>query len=240
VIIANENYQKEVKVQYAANDGLVFKEYCIKTLGIPEKNIHFASDATFGNMKSEINWLCQVLDAFNGQAKGIFYYAGHGMPNEKDKSAYLLPTDGSSSDFESAIKLEDLYAKFGAQKTSQIVLLFDACFSGGVRDDKMLVEARSVRIKPVENNPTGNLIIFTAASGEETAFAYNEKNHGLFTYYLLKKLQESKGNCTLKELSDYLSEQVKQQSIVVNSKSQTPKVIVSSGMSNLWEKLMLK
>ncbi len=37
VIIANENYQEEVNVDYALNDGEVFKTYCNKVLGIPEQ-----------------------------------------------------------------------------------------------------------------------------------------------------------------------------------------------------------
>lgn len=39
VIIANENYTRVAKVAYAKNDGKVFKDYCLKTLGIPAENI---------------------------------------------------------------------------------------------------------------------------------------------------------------------------------------------------------
>lgn len=39
IIISNENYQEEVNVQYAIRDGLIFSEYCNKTLGIPKENI---------------------------------------------------------------------------------------------------------------------------------------------------------------------------------------------------------
>lgn len=38
VIIANENYRREASVPFAINDGQTFKEYCVKTLGIPEYN----------------------------------------------------------------------------------------------------------------------------------------------------------------------------------------------------------
>lgn len=46
VIVANENYRREAQVPYANNDGEVFKEYCIKALGIPEKNIKYVADAS--------------------------------------------------------------------------------------------------------------------------------------------------------------------------------------------------
>jgi hypothetical protein len=240
VIIANENYQKEVKVQYAANDGKVFKEYCEKTLGIPSKNIHFAQDASFGNMRSEIKWISDVASAYAGQAKIIFYYAGHGMPDEADKSAYLLPVDGFSSDYETAIKLDDLYSRLTANPVQSIIVFLDACFSGSARDNVMLANARGVKIKPKTDFLKGNMIVFSAATGDETAYPYKEKQHGLFTYFLLKKLQETKGNVDYQTLSGYITENVKQQSIVVNQKSQTPQVNTSSAIQNSWQMMKLK
>jgi len=240
VIIANENYSREVKVQYAANDGKVFKEYCEKTLGIPSKNIHFQQDATFGTMKSEIKWISDVIGAYNGQAKAIFYYAGHGMPNETDLSAYMLPVDGFSSDFETAIRLDDLYERLAKNPAHSVTVFMDACFSGSIRDNGMLANARSVVIKPNSNTIKGNTVVFSAATGKETAFPYKEKQHGLFTYFLLKKLQETKGNVDYKALSDYVIRNVKQQSVVVNQKSQTPQVNTSEKMTNNWQGLQLK
>jgi hypothetical protein len=239
VIIANENYQKEVKVNYAVNDGKIFKEYCEKTLGIPTKNIHFAQDASFGNIKSEIKWISDVSVAFSGQAKLIFYYAGHGMPNEADKSAYLLPIDGFSSDFETAIKLDDLYNRLTASSSQSVTVFLDACFSGSVRDNGMLANARGVKINPKTEVMKGNIIVFSAATGEETAYPYKEKQHGLFTYFLLKKLQETKGNVDYKSLSDYIIENVRQQSIVVNQKSQTPQVNTSTSVQNSWQMMKI-
>ncbi|MDR1681891.1 MAG: hypothetical protein LBS25_00665, partial [Candidatus Symbiothrix sp.] len=75
---------------------------------------------------------------------------------------------------------------------------------------------------------------------DETAYPYKEKGHGLFTYFLLKKWQETKGEATLGELSDYIITNVSQQSIVVNRKSQTPTVIASAGLSNKWQEIKLK
>jgi hypothetical protein len=39
VIFANEKYQEEVAVEYAENDGDMFKEYCHKVLGLPVDGI---------------------------------------------------------------------------------------------------------------------------------------------------------------------------------------------------------
>ncbi len=69
---------------------------------------------------------------------------------------------------------------------------------------------------------------------------YKENNHGLFTYYLLKKLQDTKGNVTLKELSDYVISNVKEQSNNINKKPQNPTVSLSGNMSDIWTSKKLR
>jgi hypothetical protein len=239
VIIANENYQRESQVIFAKNDGETFKKYCIQTLGLPEKNVHLVTNATLNNIRGEINWISGVANAYKGEARIIFYYAGHGIPDESSKTAYLLPIDGYGSDVETGYKLDDLYSKLGEFPAKNITVFMDACFSGAQRSGDMLASARGVAIKTSQGKPSGNMVVFSAAQGDETAYPYKEKGHGLFTYFLLKKLQETKGDVTLGELSNYITNNVQQQSIVVNNKSQTPTVIPSTSLVD-WQSLKLK
>lgn len=240
VIIANENYQEVAKVPYTINDGEIFAEYCKKTLGIPETNISLVKDATANNMKREIRWLTQVLEQYNGEAKAIVYYAGHGIPDESTKDAYLLPVDGYGDDPSTGYSLNELYKTLNEVPSKSTLVFLDACFSGANRDGSMLASARGVAIKAKPTTPVGNMVVFSAAQGDETAYPYKEKEHGLFTYYLLKKLQETKGDVTLGELSEYITDQVGKQSVVINRKSQTPTVSVSSALQEDWKKQGLK
>ena len=63
------------------------------------------------------------------------------------------------------------------------------------------------------------MVVFSATQNDETAMPYRNKNHGLFTYYLLKKLQDSKGTTTVGELSDYVTDRVRKASVEVNGKA---------------------
>lgn len=240
VVISNEKYQMEKPVQYAENDGNTFAEYCKKTLGLPEKNVHFITNATLNNIKHEIKWLEDVIAVYHGDAKVIFYYAGHGIPDEQNKSAYLLPIDGYGSDVTTGYALEDLYKALGSLPSKSVTVFLDACFSGAKRDGDMLASARGVAIKVKQATPVGNIVVFSAAQGDETAYPYKEEEHGLFTYYLLKKLQETKGNVTLGELSDYIKTQVERQSIVINGKLQSPSFVSTATIANSWKKWTLK
>lgn len=240
VIIANENYQEEVKVDYALNDGETFKQYCMKTLGLPEKNIHIRKDATLNNLKAEISWLKQVAEAYGGEARIIVFYAGHGVPDEKSGTSYLLPVDGKGTMLDTGYSLQQFYKQLGDMPSSGVTVFMDACFSGSKRGNGMLASARGIAIKAKPQAPQGKMVVFSAAQGDETAYPYKEKEHGLFTYYLLKKLKETRGNVSLEELGKYVTEQVKRESIVSNGKSQTPSVSTSAAVGNTWKSLKLK
>lgn len=239
-IIANENYP-DAPVPYSLNDGRMFKEYCNKTLSIPEKNINLYEDATFGNIITAVEKVKSIADAYDGEASVIFYYAGHGFPDEKQNTAYLLPVDGNASDITTTgYSLAKLYKDIAALKLKSSIIFLDACFSGAKREDNMLASSRGVAIKVKEEAPQGNMVVFSAAQGDETAHQIEEKGHGLFTYYLLKELQQTGGNVTLGELSKFVTKQVKRQSVVINNKKQTPTIIPSQSVASSWQNMKLK
>lgn len=240
IIIGNEKYKNEVSVPFANNDAKIFKEYVEKTLGVPHEQIRLVENAGYNDLRMAVNWLAQAMTVCKGKGKAIVYYAGHGIPNESDLSAYLLPVDGIGNDPGSAYSLKDMYEKLGSVEAQSITIFLDACFSGSKREEGMLASARGVALKAKQSAPKGNMVIFSAAQGDETAYPYKDKQHGLFTYFLLKKLQESKGEVTLGELSEYLTEEVGRQSFVKNNKMQTPTVNVSSPLENSWRQMKLK
>lgn len=240
VIISNENYDMVAKVPMALNDGETFSQYCKKALGLPETNVRLYQDASYGVMIRALRDIKDIAAAYNGDIQVIFYYAGHGIPNEATKDAFLLPIDADGTQTEGCYSLNRLYSELGTLNAHSVVVFLDACFSGANRDGGMLASARGVALKVKKEVPKGNMVIFSAASDDETAFPYKEKGHGLFTYFLLKKLQESKGNASLRELGDYITQNVKKQSVLVNRKAQTPTITPSASMADGWQQIKLK
>lgn len=242
VIIANEEYSESgiSKVNYAHNDGEIFKKYCEQALGIPSSNIRFVKDATFNQIRSSVNWISDRAKVFDGEAELLIYYSGHGIPDEKDGKAYLMPSDGIANDTRSYYSLAELYDQIGALPSKKSVILLDACFSGTSKEgNMMLANTKGIALKHEPEPLTGNTIVFSAAQGDETAFSYNRKKHSLFTYYLLKKLQEGDGKVSLGELSTYVNKKVRQESVLKLGKTQTPTVNVSDEFSDKWESLTL-
>ena len=239
VIIANENYEQVASVPYAINDGKIFRQYCEQTLGIPSENIKLHTNATYNHTRLALSWLKNVCEVYNGEASVIFYYAGHGIPDVKDNSSYLLPTDGDGRYVATAYKLDELYNTLGSMPAKSVVVFMDACFSGANRNGQMLASERAVAYKSRPGLPKGNMVVFSAAQADETALPNDAEQHGMFTYYLLKKLQETEGNITLQKLGEYIIDGVRKKS-VVNGKLQTPCVTPSFTLDASWKEWKLK
>ena len=240
LVIGNEDYstfqaslQSEQNVDYAVNDATIFKKYCLNTLGVKEENMFDLINATAGEMNHKINLITKLVKKTGRKSELIIYYAGHGYPDELTKVPYLIPVDVSSSNLSSAIKLDDFYQKLANTNASKITIFLDACFTGGGRN-LGLVASRGVTVKPKEGSISGNIVVFSASSAEQSSLPYHDEGHGMFTYFLMKKFQESKGNVTLGELSEYLNENVSIKSLRVNQKEQDPKVNTSSKVVNDW------
>jgi len=242
--IGNEDYTKyqndlksESNVLYARNDAITFTKYAEKTLGIPKENITLINDAISSQIKREIIRLINKAKYGNGEIEIIFYFSGHGFPDLETQEAYIMPVDISSSSVKDGIKLSQLYNDLAEFPTKRVTIILDACFSGGGRIQGLLA-AKAVRIKPKEETLNkGNLIVFSASSGDQASLFYNEKQHGIFTYFLLKKLQETKGIITYGEMANYLTKIVPLTSSDINYKEQNPQVNVGKDVINSWELL---
>ena len=241
LIIGNEDYDSyqsglriEENVDYAVRDASIFREYAISVLGVPEDNIIFLLNGKAIEMNRAVEKLTLIIKVMDGQADIIFYYAGHGFYEETTKEPCIIPVDVTSADLAYSLKLKDVYHKLTEHSSKRVTVFLDACFSGGGRNQGLLA-SRGIKIKPNNSLLKGNLVVFSAASEAQDAFALDEQRHGVFTYYLLKKMKESKGNITYKELADYLKQKVSITSAMSKAKEQIPEVKFSYDVRETWE-----
>jgi len=241
LIIGNEDYTSrqmglsvESNVAFAINDAKTFKEYCVNTFGVLEENVHFLTNATAGEMSQKINLITQLLSRMNGKGELIFYYAGHGQPDEVTKIPYLVPVDVNATNLTNAINLFDLYAKISTATPYKATFFLDACFTGGGRDVGLLT-ARAVKIKPKNQTVSGNLVVFSATSEEQSALPFKAKQHGMFTYYLLKEVQQNKGVLNYEQLFINSSLNIGVESLKVNQKTQDPQILYGYEVSESWK-----
>ena len=241
LIIGNQNYRFVSDVPYAIHDARVFSEYCKKTLGIPVNNIHITEDATKHMILEEelYDWVSTIPN--RDTKKLIVYYAGHGVPDIKNKNkAYILPTDVRGTHPQYGISLDDFYADLGEMGFAQTTVFLDACFSGINRNNEGVTEGlRGVEIEAEEGTLSGgSLVVFSAAKGNETAQGFPDQGHGLFTYYLLKEIQTSGGDVDFGRMSENIQSNVSEKAKELKlRKKQTPTTTPSERISESWRNL---
>jgi uncharacterized caspase-like protein len=160
------------------------------------------------------------------------YYSGHGAPNPKSGEAFLVPYDGDPTFLDAtAYPLKRLYESLGKLPAKEIVVVLDACFSGAGGRSVIAKGMRPVGLS-VENPvlASGNTLVLAASAGDQISSTYEQKGHGLLTYFFLKGLQgeadQNKDDAIeLKELYSYLKPQVERVARREFNNEQTPQLL---------------
>lgn len=241
LIIGIERYMDVVGVPYALNDANMVRAYFNKALGIPLGNIKFLENeyATKALISNSVAWLKNQIKAKGTPDSKIFvYFAGHGSPDPVTGKPFILPYDGSPDYINtSGYPLEELYTALASANAGGALVILDSCFSGSKGPRTLLAKGlRPIVIRYNSDIPAG-VTILSASSGSQVSGIFEEKNHGLFTYFLLSGLQgkaaDPGGKITLNGLFDYLNSNVVKQAIADN-REQEPELRPKSGLG-IWQ-----
>ena len=207
-------------------------EYLTKVMGYPEENVITLLNDRASNVdlvKYFEKWLHNNVE----KSSSVFiYYSGHGAPDPKTGGAYIVPYDGDPSFIaETGYSLKRMYEALGKLPAKEIVVALDSCFSGaGGRS----VIAKGAR--PLVMNLQGDMVlsrninIMSASTGEQISSTYDEKGHGLFTYFMLKGIKDENvvkkdGTLDVHELHAYIKPQVERIARRQYNNEQTPQLI---------------
>ncbi len=216
IVIGIEQYQQKLpKADFAAHDAEIMGQYLSKVLGYQEENVVVLLNdrATKTGIEKYIEaWLPDHVEKDDSV---FIYYSGHGAPNAKTGKAYLVPYDGDPAFVEkTSYPLEQLYEHLANLPAKEVVVMLDSCFSGaGGRS--VIAKGMRPMVLSVENPllARGKTVVLAAGSGDQVSSTYDQKGHGLLTYFFLKGLQgegdrNKDQNIELRELFEYLKPQV--------------------------------
>jgi uncharacterized caspase-like protein len=162
----------------------------------------------------------------------IVYWSGHGQTDLRTKAAFLLPNDADPNyPAQTGLALAELYERLAALKARSVVVFIDACFSGSTREGSALLAGARGVVVSVEHPAlrSETMAVFSAATGEQVASAWPERQHGVFTYWLLKGLRgeadaDADGAVTVDELDRYVRATVSRSAAALD-REQTPQVV---------------
>ncbi len=222
IVIGNRNYLQKTlpAVDFAERDAWAVRAYLISAMGLDSTNIVYLENATQGQMRSYFGSaespnakLKRMLRP--GKSDVFVFYSGHGAPDLRTSNAYLVPVDGDPSDMaNSGFAVDVLYKNLSLLGARSVTVMMDACFSGLSEGGSLYTGTSGGRLRVT--NPvvaaTGTAALL-AASNNQMAVWHQEKQHGAFTYFLLKGIQElaakQPDKVTLGTLHDVVSENVR-------------------------------
>lgn len=233
IVIGIENYrQKLPKADFATADAKIMAEYLTKVMGYPEENVvTLANDhAALGDfVKYFEKWLPNNVEK---DSTVFIYYSGHGAPNPKSGDAYIVPYDGDPSFIEqTGYSLKRLYEVVGKLHAKEIIIVLDSCFSGAGGRSVLAKGARPLVMNLQDTmGLSKNMTILSASSGDQISSTYDEKGHGLFTYFLLKGIKnedvvKKDGSIKMDDLFGYIKPQVERIARRQYNNEQTPQLM---------------
>ena len=223
-----------VDLKYPGPDASSIKDLLISSAGFAEDHVRLLTDNGAGETRATKQNIFGAIDQYLAPRvqpghEIIIFLAGHGIVNGvgTEAKSYFLPVDTDIQSKETvartAVDMEELITKLSALKASQFTLFYDACredpspgrgFKGNQLTD---VTARILTLVPTREQqqrrdaPTS--VVFYACQIGERAFESSQLQHGVFTYYILRGLQEladrPDGRVEAGRLAGYLSENVR-------------------------------
>ncbi|RJR15918.1 MAG: hypothetical protein C4581_11230 [Nitrospiraceae bacterium] len=215
VVMGNSEYKYAKNVDFAVNDAQMVKRYLTEVLGFREGNIFILANATKGDLElyfgTKDNFKGKLFNQVKPGRSDIFiYYSGHGAPGLKDRKGYIVPVEADPQYIElSGYPLDVFYSNLSKLPAKSVTVVTDACFSGADIYDSISPIVLEI------DNPVINLnngIVLSSSTGTQVSTWYNEKKHGMFTYFFLKAIHDRNadydGNreLTFDEIYRYISD----------------------------------
>lgn len=225
LVVGVESYENLPPADFAERDAQAIRAH-LKALGYPDRNILFLTGRKAGKAAIEKyveSWLPRNVPE---ASRVLVYFSGHGAPDPASGQAYLVPWDGDPKFLENtAYPVKRLYEKLDSLRAREVVVALDACFSGAGGRSVLPKGTRPLVTKvDIGTAASGKLAVLAASSADEITGTDESQGHGLFTYYLLKGLNETRGEGDLQRLYDYLRPKV-QDAAQRENRDQTPQIL---------------
>ena len=219
VVGINKYKNPKYTLNYASADATGFKEAMEKNSNaiFNKVNIVYLGDEN-ANKEGIVAAFDKVRETATAKDVFIFYYAGHGVLNEK-KNFYIVPQDvtqlygNDDALAQKGISAADMQQFSKNIKAQKQLFILDACQSAGAIDQIVAARGAAEEKAIAQLARSTGTHWLTASGSEQYASEFKQLGHGTFTYVLLEALSGKADiggdkKVTVKELDAYLQEKV--------------------------------
>lgn len=214
VVIGNKDYRKTKSVDFALNDARSIKNYLTQVMGYKTANILYFENATLTDFTmlfgDKTNAKGKLYNLVKPNRSDVFvFYSGHGAPGLNDQKAYFVPVECDPQYVElTGYSTDVFYDNLAQIPARSMVVALDACFSG----ENIYKNISPIVIKSKGALGLKNGALLASSANNQVSTWYNEKGHGLFTYYFLKAIHNQNADydrdkrLTLEEIYQYMND----------------------------------
>jgi tetratricopeptide (TPR) repeat protein len=149
----------------------------------------------------------------------LFYFAGHGVTDDSGEVFMASSETDSKEPFNGGFPFQQLTRLMNRSYSTRIITILDCCHSGafeittgsrGDPNDEAKKAHNDIEGKSNSLKQGRGKCLIAASESTQRAYEIKEKNHGIFTYYLLEGLRgkpqsvDDYGNVTVDRLADYV------------------------------------
>ena len=247
LLVGINDYQGEISpLRYCVADVEAFSQALVETAGFNPDNVYLMTSQMSGRKEpthvNVIRQLSLLSERVKSEDTFIFYFSGHGIT--KAGQSFLLTTNSDTTTKDTltitAVDLNQVNQILSRIQAQQLLTVIDACRndpdSGRGEQDNLLTRGFKVkRQRTADADPSQPSVSATlyACNVGERAYEWPEKQHGVFSYYLLEglngKATNSKGEVVVTDLANYTGERVAKWAQTTRGKKQTPWLDLSGG-----------
>ncbi len=248
LLVGINDYQGDISpLRYCVSDVEAFGQALIETAGFKSDNVYLMTSQMTGRQQpthvNVVRQLSLLSERVKPEDTFIFYFSGHGIT--KAGQSFLLTTNSDTTTKDTltitAVNLNQAKEILSRVQAQQLLTVIDACRndpdSGRGEEDNLLTNdfSRGFKIKRDQERagtPGVSATLYACSVGER-AYEWPEKQHGIFSYYLLEglngKAANANGEVVVTGLADYTQRKVLQWAEDVKGKKQTPWLDQSGG-----------
>jgi hypothetical protein len=196
LVIGISDYDKLEHLSFCKNDGNEVYELLISLGYEISSNNKLTGTVRWTEMREAI----KRFFTQNVKSKDtlLFYFSGHGIPDDIGDNYLATSEIDPCFPYDKGYSFDDITKMMQRSISNRIVAILDCCFSGAAEVSKghdevaARIGKTSIRDKSLALEGEGRCIL-AACQPLQGAYDFNERNHSLFTYYVLDGLRGANG-----------------------------------------------
>ncbi|ANQ49124.1 hypothetical protein MY04_1750 [Flammeovirga sp. MY04] len=182
IIIGINDYKddKIANLDRPVDDAQQIHDILTKHYTFPKENVTFLKSPTRVEI---IETLDNVMEVAKESDHILIFYAGHGHWDSKRKAGYWLPSDAKAKSTANWVRNSTIKEYIASYKAKHVLLISDACFSGGIFKTRAAFNDAPKAIKNLEKLPSRKAM--TSGTLKEVP------DESVFVKYLQKRLLDN-------------------------------------------------